>query len=123
MTYEDHISAARAFLLAEELLIKPQMGMTAAEAIWGAAIHVIDATNHRIGARHVSNNRDREQIVEYLENKYGLDELNSGFEVIRNRLHNHFYTGRLSYQELSQHLAAGIDFVNRMIELSEQEGA
>ncbi len=40
-----------------------------------------------------------------------------------NHLHNHFYTGRLSNQDLSLYLATDMDFVNRMMVLAEQEGA
>lgn len=123
MTYEEHISAAKSFLVAEDLLIQSEMYMVAAEVVWGATVQVIDAINHQLGARHTSNNRNRAQIVEYMENKYGPESLNAGFASVKNRLHNHFYTGRLSSQELPLHLEAGIAFVNRMIELSEIEGS
>ncbi len=123
MTYEEHIASARLFLHAEELLIRSGMDMAAAEVVWGAAIQAIDATNHRMGARHTSNNRDQAQIVEYLENKYGPESLNAGFASVKDMLHNHFYTGRLSSEELPLHLETGIAFVNRMIELSEMEGS
>ena len=123
MTYEEHIAAAKSFLIAKELLIQSGMYMVAAEVVWGATIQVIDAINHQLGARHISNNRDRAQIIEYLENKYGPESLNAGFASVKDGLHNHFYTGRLSYGELSKHLSTGTQFVSRMIELSEQEGA
>ena len=122
MTYEEHIAAAKSFLIAKELLIQSEMYMVAAEVVWGATVQVIDAINHQLGARHTSNNRDRAQIVEYFEDKYGPESLNAGFASVKDGLHNHFYTGRLSHQELSQHLETGIKFVNRMIELSEREG-
>ena len=121
MTYEEHIEATKTFLLAEELLIRSGMDMAAAEAVWGAAIQVIDATAHQAGARYVGSNRDRAQIVEYLENKYGRYDLNAGFDSVKTYLHNHFYTGRLNNAELSRYLESGIDFVNRIIELSERE--
>ena len=107
---------------AEKLLIRSEMDMAAAEVVWGAAIQVIDATNHQMGARHTSTNRDQAQIIEYLENKYGPESLNAGFASVKDKLHNHFYTGRLSSEELPLHLDTGIAFVNRMIELSEMEG-
>ena len=121
MTYEAHINATRSFLIAEDLLRKAGMGMAAAEMVWGAAVHVIDATSHRMGRRHPGNNRGRELIVEYLSNKHSLVILARGFAAIHH-LHNHFYTGRLSHQELSLHLPTGIDFVNQMMELADREG-
>ncbi len=78
MTYEEHIAEAKTFLLAEGLLNESGMGMAAAEVVWGAAIQVIDATSHQMRGRHIGGNRDREQIVEYLENKYDFDELSGG---------------------------------------------
>ena len=123
MTYEEHIAAARTFLFAEALLSDPfGMGMAAAEVVWGATIQVVDATNHQSIARHVSSNRNREYVIEYLENKYSFDDLSRGFKSVVNHLHNHFYTGRLSNLELSLHLATGINFVNRMMELAGHEG-
>ena len=121
MIHEEHIAAAKTFLRAEELLVKPEMGMIAAESVWGAAVQVIDAINHRSGARHSGNNRNRERIVRYLVNKYSTDNLFARFEVARTNLHNHFYTGRLDNLELYHYLAQGISFVNQMIELADQE--
>ena len=122
MIYEEHIAAAKSFLIAKELLIQSEMYMVAAEVVWGATVQVIDAINHQLGARHTSNNRDRAQIVEYLEDKYGPESLNAGFASVKNELHNHFYTGRLIHEELLNHLSTGTQFVIRMIQLSEREG-
>lgn len=121
MIYEEHIAAAKTFLRAEELLVKPEMGMIAAESVWGATVQVIDAINHRTGARHTGSNRDRERVVRYMVNKYSADVLFARFEVARTDLHNHFYTGRLDDLELYLCLAQGISFVNQMIELADQE--
>ena len=121
MIYEEHIATAKTFLRAEESLVKPEMGMIAGESVWGAAVQVIDAINHLTGARHSGNNREREQIVRYMANKYSADDLFDGFDSARNYLHNHFYTGRLNNRDLYQHLELGISFVNQMIELADQE--
>ncbi len=123
MTYEEHVEATKNYLLAEELLSQSGMGMAAAEVVWGAAVQVIDAINHRLGARHRGNNHDRDQIIEYLADKYRNTDLFAGFDSAKTYLHNHFYTGRLNNAELSRHLESGIDFVNRMLELAEREGS
>lgn len=123
MTYEEHIAAAKTFLLAEALLNQSEFGMIAAEAIWGATVQVIDAVNHRIGERHAGNNRDREQLVEYLVIKYAANDIIAGFDGAKTYLHNHFYTGRLNGGELSHYLKIGAAFVNRMIEMSALEGS
>ena len=98
------------------------MWMAGAEMVWGASVHVIDAIKHLSGARHAGNNQDRKLTVEFLSDQYGLGDLARGVEAV-SLLHNHFYTGRLSNQELSGYLATGIDFVNRMMQLAELEGA
>lgn len=121
MNYEDHIAAAKSFMLAEGLLRESAMGMAAAEMVWGAAIQTMDAVSHRTGARHTGSNRNRELVIEYLSNKYGPLDLIQGFEAV-GHLHNHFYTGRLSSQELFRYLATGLPFIDRMMELAEREG-
>ena len=122
MTYEDHISTAKTLLLAEDMLSRSGFGIVAAEVIWGAAVQVIDAISHQAGSRHISNNHGREQIVEDMQDKYALDDLGRGLRSV-SRLHNHFYTGRLSDQELPGLLETGLQFVNQMIELAEMEGS
>lgn len=122
MTYQEHTDAARSFLLAEELLSRSNLRMAGAEMLWGASVHMIDAIKHLSGTRHAGNNRERELTVGFLSDQYGLDDLVRGLEAV-SLLHNHFYTGRLSNEESSGYLIAGIDFVNRMMKLAEQEGA
>ena len=109
-------------MLAEGLLRESAMGIAAAEMVWGAAIQAMDATSHRMGARHTGSNRDRELVIEYMSNKYGPVDLIQGFEAVAH-LHNHFYTGRLSNQDLFGYLAIGLPFINRMMELAEREGS
>ena len=121
MNYEDHIAAAKTFMHAEGLLTESAMGMAAAEVVWGAAIQTMDAISHRTGARHTGSNRTRELVIEHLSNKYGPLNLIQGFEAV-GHLHNHFYTGQLSNQELFRYSATGLQFVNLMMELAERKG-
>ena len=124
MNYAEHISAAETFLLAEETLSESGMGMAAAECVWGAAVQSIESANHANGiTRHVhSNARGMREVIDRLGLKYDLfDEVNGGFTDARNALHNHFYTGRLSGEELHLSLERGRDFVNLMLELAARE--
>ena len=123
MTYQEHILAAETFLQGEKLLSELGMTMLAAEAVWGAVIQVLDAVNHQIGSRHTSNNQERQLIIAYLESKYGFDNLIDDFKNVINRLHNHFYTGRLSDMDAYLSAKAGVHFVNLMIELAKREDA
>ena len=122
MIYQEHIEAAETFLLAADSLSEAGMGMIAAEAVWGAAAQVIWAANHSLTPRHPSGNRDRDMIVSRLGDKHGLrTELDLGLKSVTNELHNHFYTGRLSEQDLALHLGIGESFVNRMLRLARLE--
>ena len=120
MNYEDHVAAARTFLSAAEILSESGMGMAAAEMVWGAAVQAIDAANHSMGmTRHASRNRDRRMVVERIGRAHGVDEeLADGFSAAANRLHNHFYTGRLSAEDLEDSIEAGVSFARLMLELA-----
>lgn len=122
MTYQEHILAAETFLQGEKLLSELGMTMLAAEAVWGAVIQVLDAVNHQLGSRHTNNNHERQLIIAYMESKYGFDHLIDDFKNTI-RLHNHFYTGRLSDMDAYLSAKAGVHFVNLMIELSKREDA
>ena len=121
MNYEDHVAAARTFLSAAEILSESGMGMAAAEMVWGAANQAIHAANHSMGiTRHASRNRDRRLVVERIGRAHGVEEeLADGFSAAANRLHNHFYTDRLSADELEENMKAGVSFARLMLELAD----
>ena len=125
MNHAQHIEAADLCLYHAAALAEAGVGILAAEATWGAAVHVIDAANHARGVnRHPGSNRDRRSILRYFEEKYDLEtDLTNPFTISVLHLHNHFYTGRLSDTELRRHLETGRAFVVTMIELSARESA
>ncbi len=123
MNYDDHIRAASEFLSAEELLLEAGLGMAAAECVWGAAVQVIDAIYHLRLSRHPGG-RDRRETVIRMRDKHQVGEdILDGYRIVQTNLHNHFYTGRLSAQELAASLETGRTFVNTMLELAERERA
>ena len=121
MNHEDHIASARMFLNAAEILSELGMGMAAAEMVWGASVQSIDAVNHRMMVtRHAGSNRDRRRVLARLERAHGADgELVDSFMSVSSRLHNHFYTGNLSAEQLDNEMRNGIAFATRMLELAE----
>ena len=123
MNHAEHIEVADLCLHHAPPLADAGAGILAAEAMWGAAVHVIDAAYHaRRANRHAGSNRDRRNILRYLEEKYDIESLLlSPFVGALLNLHNHFYTGRLSDAELEEYLAASRAFVATMIELSARE--
>ena len=123
MNYERHIEAVQSFLREEARLAKDGgAGMLSAEAIWGAAVQVVNAVHHAQGSprAHVNKNYERYQIIYDLEAKYGV-ALYSGFDAAIKDLHNHFYGGHLTQTDLANALMLGRDFVTAMIELAERE--
>ena len=119
MNYEDHVAAARTFLSAAEIL--SNLGMAAAEMVWGAANQAIDAVNHRmLITRHAGSNRDRLRVLQRIGRAHGVErELANGFSVVLNKLHSHFYAGSLTAEQLEHEMRNGVLFANRMLELAE----
>ena len=124
MNYEGHVAAARTFLSAAEILSEMDMGMAAAEMVWGAAVQAIDAANHRMAiTRHAGSSRDRRRVVQRVGRARGIEEeLYDGFRVVVGKLHNHFYTGRLSAEELEENMRLGVSFANLMLKLADSPG-
>ena len=125
MNHAQHIEVADLCLYHAAPLAESGAGVLAAEATWGAAVHIIDVANHARGAnRHAGSNRERRNMLSYFEEKYDLETyLINPFTFSVLRLHNHFYTARLSDAELREHLEAGRAFVSAITELSARESA
>ena len=121
MNYEDHIASARMFLSAAEILSELGMGMAAAEMVWGAANQTIDAVNHRMMVtRHASSNRDRRRVLQRIGRAHGVEsELANSFSAVLSKLHNHFYTGNLTAEQLDNEMKNGLSFVSLMLALAE----
>ena len=94
--------------------------MLAAEAIWGAAIQAMAAVSHaqsQDGHRHPQ----RARFIHSLSGQYKLSPtLESGFGTVKDRLHNHFYTGLLNSHQLAEYLEDGIAFVQQMMSIARQ---
>lgn len=126
MNFAGHIDAAMSLMRAERLLTESDLSLAASEMIWGATSHVVDAIyNLQVDSRgHPSNNRERLRVIDYLEEKYGPDpSLSTGFDLAANRLHNHFYTNRLSLAQLVEAMDIGRVFISQMLDLAERERA
>ena len=121
MRAEEHIAAAREFLAAERLLTERELGMIAAESMWGAAVQAIDALMHLEGQGHADRNRARERVI---QNLIGAGALNAecldDFQYVLIPLHNHFYTARLSPGSLAMNLRIGRGFVNSLLAATER---
>lgn len=120
MTYEEHLTQANKFISDSFALHEQGSGMLAAEAVWGAAIQAMGAVSH---ARRRDDRRHPQQLdfILRLSRQHNLSpSLEEGFETVKDRLHNHFYTGLLNPQQLAEYMEKGISFVQQLLNIARQ---
>ena len=120
MTYEEHLIETGRFISDSFMLRQRGSGMLAAEAVWGAAIQAMAAVEH---ARNPSSRRHPQQerfIINLLRQHNLPPNLRQGFIIIRDRLHNHFYTGQLDTLQFSEYMDRGNVFVRQLLEIAER---
>lgn len=119
MEIADHIALARTYIAASVRLEEMGIHQLAAEAVWGAANLSIEAVRHTRGQRH-GNPREKAGLIRNLTAADGrLRSFSDGFGVVKDELHNHFYTNRLSATEAELLLVIGRDFVEQMLAIAE----
>ena len=97
--------------------------LVAGELVWGAAIHACVAIAHRLNwrPRHPRQQRELDRLITQSVAEHALRaDLIDGLNLVRKRLHNHFYTGQLGDIELAQYITSGIELVQRLIEVASQ---
>ena len=114
----EHIRLAREFIADSERLEAGGNHRLAAEAIWGATIYGVEACRHRRGLRH-GNNYEKALFVAELTGA-GILSPETGWQTAKDKLHNHFYTNRLSDEEIVHWLAMGRDFVAGLLRIAER---
>ena len=113
MTAGEHYGAADLLLQAASLLRQHNLDIAAGECLWGATVHAIDAIGHRANQndRHAGNNRQRAAILA----QTSLQDPIIGFTTVKDKLHNHFYTGLLSESDLNADVNIGFAFVQDLM--------
>ena len=114
----EHIRLAREFIADSERLEAGGNHRLAAEAIWGATIYGVEACRHRRGLRH-GNTYEKALFVAELTGT-GILSPETGWQTAKDKLHNHFYTNRLSDEEIVHWLAMGRDFVAGLLRIAER---
>lgn len=121
MDFGAHTALARADLAESVWLEERGVHQLAAEAVWGAANLAIEAIRHTRGLRH-GNYYDKAQFVaELTAINPPQPDLTAGLQNVKDKLHNHFYTNRLSAMEAAHWLMAGRDFVERLLRIAEND--
>ena len=119
MEIADHIALARTYIAASVRLEEMGIHQLAAEAVWGAANLSIEAVRHTRGQRH-GNAREKARLVSDLNDADGRQlSFSAGFGVVKDELHNHFYTNRLSAAGAARLLVIGRSFVAQMLAIAE----
>ena len=119
MIFPDHGSIARNLLGLSERLFGENEKVLGAEALWGAAIHSVNAAATRHGLAH-GQYRHKMGAVRRLSQDYGNgDTFTSGFNVARTRLHVYFDKVHLNDEQLTTDREIVREFVTRMLTLAE----
>lgn len=124
MSGDEHNDIAETLLeMAANLARTSATALVAGELIWGAAIHACVAIAHHLNWRplHPRQKRELDRLLTQAVAEHALrDDLIDGLNMVRKRLHNHFYTGQLGNVELEQYITGGSELVQRLIEVASQ---
>ena len=122
MEQPEHIELARTYLSASVRLEVDGIHQLASEAVWGAVSMAVDACRHSHLLGHGNFGEKRRFISRLAAADSGPLDLEFAFHQAQVRLHNHFYTNRLSVEQASYWLLLGRVFVERLLSIAETPG-
>lgn len=120
VTYDEHIAQVNSFISDSFTLRQQGSGMLAAESVWGAAIQAMSAIDHALTPGSRRHPQQERFIIGLSQHDSLTLELIRGFRVVKNRLHNHFYTGRLNAWQFDEYMENGNVFVRQLLEIAER---
>ena len=124
MNGEQHAAISEMLIETAEVLARnPRTGLAAGELVWGAAFHACGAADRHPDAQHrqLRTRRELTQVIDrLLVNRQTRRYLLDGLNTVQRRLHNHFYAGQLSDNELAEHIEIGIAFSKRLLQIAKQ---
>ena len=122
MEQPEHIELARTCISASVRLEVDGIHQLASEAVWGAVSMAVDACRHAHLLGHGNFGEKRRFISRLAAVDNGPLDLEFAFHQAQVRLHNHFYTNRLSVEQASHWLLLGRIFVERLLSIAETSG-
>lgn len=106
---------------AETLAQSPRTALAAGELLWGAACHGFAAAERHPDDPHRQPRTRREllQVIDRLPIGRQMQRyLRDGLRLTQRRLHDNFYTGRLSDNELAHEIRASVAFVRYLTQIA-----
>jgi len=106
---------------ATTLAIRPRTALAAGELLWGAACHGLAAAERHPDGPHRQPRTRKEllQVIDHLSiGQQTQRYLRDGLRLTQRRLHDNFYTGRLSDDELAHDIDVGVDFVRDLLRIA-----
>ena len=106
---------------AETLAQPPRTALAAGELLWGAACHGFAAAERHPDAPHrqLRTRRELLQVIDQLPiGRQTQRYLRDGLRLTQRRLHDNFYTGQLSDDELAYEIRVGVDFIRNLLHIS-----
>ena len=119
MEREQHLAQILNFLTASDRLQEDGLDLGAAEMIWGATVQGIYALYHLQGSNRHPNTREYARIISQTTTDDATrGALDAGFTAAKDKLHNHFYTGRLDDRELEINMGLGKTLVGWLLAMA-----
>ena len=120
VTYDEHIAQVNRFISDSFTLRQQGSGMLAAESVWGAAIQAMAAIDHALTPGSQRHPQHENFIINLPQHDSLTLELRRRFRVVKNRLHNHFYTGRLTAGQFDESMESGNVLVRQLLGIAER---
>lgn len=122
MTEDEHAALAELMLATSVPLARDsRTAIMAGELVWGAVVHALHAVGHAASIRpqHPTKNNGMINILRTIDAQADVqDALEGGLRRAQRRLHNNFYTARLSEAQLADEIAGGVAFVGLLLEIA-----
>ena len=123
MNGAQHAAISQMLVETAETLAQPPRtaALAAGELLWGAVCHGFAAAERHPDAPHQQPRTRREllHVIDHLPiDRQVQHYLRDGLCSAQRRLHDNFYTGRLSDDELAYEIRVGIDFVRNLLHIS-----
>ena len=115
------IATAQEWLAKSDREFDRERPLVGSRCLWGAANLAIEAGRHTRGLRHGNYNDKALFVAELNTIDRPQPDLTAGLQNVKDRLHNHFYTNRLSAMEAAHWLMAGRNLVEHLLRIVEND--